>query len=228
MKAGTGDHGHQQCAVGTTVGALNERNRMLSRLARSDPSTIQKLTVDQQWRMKSPRSYKRGPCVALVDLDELESRQRYLGMPHRLGAGAGQPAACRASCMKRPDSHTGGDKFTIISQGYRREDPTRSRGEWSGSCRTFTLKRSVNKRARAAWGDNDELRAITCWTRAAFQADVIPADAKARGRNRYLSADIRSGKAAHESRIWAGQRIKQALKTGPCLQYQPSHRFGQS
>lgn len=216
-------------ALQTTIRALNERDRMLRRLAHYDPLTglpnrrffTQRLEDEIASIVQSAGS----SALLFVDLDQF----KYVN--DTLGHAAGdrvlvQAAGCLQGRLRGKDeiARFGGDEFTIILKDITREDTTRLVEDllrFMQDIHFVENGQSINvpcsigvTMINTGRYTPDELLS---------QADMACHDAKARGRNRCCFYEI-SGleKQRMKEDIGWSHRIKQALnENGFLLQYQP-------
>ncbi len=216
-------------ALQTTIRALNERDRMLRRLADYDPLTglpnrryfTQRLEDEITWIVEGGNS----SALLFVDLDQF----KYIN--DTLGHAAGdrvlvQAASCLQGILRELDliARFGGDEFTIILKDISREDATH---------RVEKLVKVMQNLHFVEDGQSLNVLCsigVTMITSAQYtpdellsQADMACHDAKTRGRNRYRFYEV-SGlekKRMTEDIGWS-HRIKQALNDNTfLLQYQP-------
>lgn len=216
-------------ALQTTIRALNERDRMLRRLADYDPLTglpnrrhfAQGLEDEIAWIMQGGTS----SALLFVDLDQF----KYIN--DTLGHAAGdrvlvQAAACLHGKLRKHDliARFGGDEFTLILKDISREDATRLVEQLLSVMQHLHFVedgQSLNVHCSIGVTMIDSVKYTP--DELLSQADMACHEAKARGRNcfRFYEVSGQEKKRMTEDVGWS-HRIKQALKNdGFLLQYQP-------
>ncbi len=216
-------------ALQTTIRALNERDRMLRRLADYDPLTglpnRRHFTQGLEDEITSIVQTGKSSALLFVDLDQF----KYIN--DTLGHAAGdrvlvQAAGCLHEKLREHDliARFGGDEFTIILKEISRENAIRLVEElvrimqdlhFVEDGQSLNVQCSIGvTMIKSGRYTPDELLS---------QADMACHEAKARGRNRYHFYEV-SGlekKRMTEDIGWS-HRIKQALNDDSfLLQYQP-------
>jgi diguanylate cyclase (GGDEF)-like protein len=216
-------------ALQTTIRALNERDKMLRRLADYDPLTglpnrrffAQALEDEIAWAAASGRS----SALLFADLDQFKC------INDTLGHAAGdrilvQAASCLQGNLREHDliARFGGDEFTIILKDITRDNAARL---------VETLVRFMKD---IHFLENGQSLNVLCSVGITMidsgrftpdellsQADIACHEAKARGRNRSCLYEVSSEeKSRMTADIGWSQRIKSALKDDEfLLHYQP-------
>ena len=216
-------------ALQTTICALNERDRMLRRLADYDSLTglpnrryfTRKLEDEITWISEN----NRNSALLFVDLDQF----KYIN--DTLGHAAGdrvlvQAAGCLQGTLRQDDiiARFGGDEFSIILKDIDKEDTIQLVEKL---VRTMQDLHFVEDGQSLNTPCSIGVTMITCGRytpdELLSQADMACHEAKARGRNRYRFYEV-SGlekKRMTEDIGWS-HRIKQSLNDNTfLLQYQP-------
>jgi len=216
-------------ALQTTIRALNERDKMLRRLADYDPLTglpnrryfTQVLEDEIAWAVAANRS----SALLFVDLDQFKCINDTLG--HAAGDRVlVQAANCLQGNLREHDliARFGGDEFTIILKDITRDNAVRL---------VETLVRLMQDIHFLEDGQSLNVLCsvgITMVDSGRFtpdellsQADIACHEAKACGRNRSCLYEVSSEeKSRMTADIGWSQRIKSALKNdGFLLHYQP-------